>query len=48
MSSSSLQRGRTVALPWKAVPKGWFWMAALGVSLAMWWALIRLGMSLLK
>jgi len=48
MNSSSLQRGRSIAVPWKAIPKGWYWMAALAVSLAMWSALIRLGMALLQ
>ena len=26
----------------RTIPKGWYWLAALGLSLAMWWGLFRL------
>jgi hypothetical protein len=29
------------------VPRGWYWIAALGLSLAMWWGIIHTALALI-
>lgn len=37
MSSSLLRQARSLTKPILAIPKGWYWLAALLLSLGMWW-----------
>ena len=48
MVSHSYRQARTVASPMKSIPKGWYWVAALGISLTLWWGIFKVLGALLR
>ena len=38
-----LRQVRAIAAPVRSLPKGWYWIAAFAMSLALWWAIVKAG-----
>jgi hypothetical protein len=41
MTTHPLRQARSAAILHRAIPKGWYWIAAFGLSISMWWLLLN-------